>query len=105
MCIRDSSYTVYGKPLVKRIIAKGGDTISIDYDAGTVTVNGELLPVSYTHLSPRAVRSILGSVRLAAPALVCGGTMAYHYADGNRVPLCSFAQQQELCLLYTSRCV
>ena len=37
------SYTVYGKPLVKRIIAKGGDTISIDYDAGTVTVNGELL--------------------------------------------------------------
>ena len=27
------SYTVYGKPLVKRIIAKGGDTISINYDA------------------------------------------------------------------------
>ena len=30
------SYTSYGKPLVKRVIAKGGDTISIDYDAGTV---------------------------------------------------------------------
>ena len=41
------SYTVYGKPLVKRIIAKGGDTISIDYDAGTVTVNGELLQEDY----------------------------------------------------------
>ena len=50
----------------------------------------------FSQRSPRAVRSILGSVRLAAPALVCGGTMAYHYADGNRVPLCSFAQQQEL---------
>ena len=37
------SYTSYGKPLVKRVIAKGGDTISIDYDAGTVEVNGELL--------------------------------------------------------------
>ena len=48
----------------------------------------------FSQRSPRAVRSILGSVRLAAPALVCGGTMAYHYADGNRVPLCSFAQQQ-----------
>lgn len=50
----------------------------------------------FSQRSPRAVRSILGSVRLAAPALVCGGTMAYHYADGNRVSLCSFAQQQEL---------
>ena len=49
-----------------------------------------------TVFSQRSVRSILGSVLLAAPALVCGGTMAYHYADGNRVPLCSFAQQQEL---------
>jgi len=29
------------------IIAKGGDTISIDYDAGTVTVNGELLQEDY----------------------------------------------------------
>ena len=34
----------------------------------------------FSQRSPRAVRSILGSVRLAAPALVCGGTMAYHYA-------------------------
>ena len=31
------SYTSYGKPLVKRVIAKGGDTISIDYASGTVT--------------------------------------------------------------------
>ena len=30
----------------------------------------------FSQRSPRAVRSILGSVRLAAPALVCGGTMA-----------------------------
>ena len=48
------SYTTYGKPLVKRVIAKGGDTISIDYDAGTVEVNGELLQEDYiaapTHL-------------------------------------------------------
>ena len=40
-------YTSYGKPLVKRVIAKGGDTISIDYDAGTVEVNGELLQEDY----------------------------------------------------------
>ena len=35
------SYTSYGKPLVKRVIAKGGDTISIDYDSGVVMVNGD----------------------------------------------------------------
>ncbi len=34
------SYTSYGQPLVKRVIAKGGDTISIDYATGTVEVNG-----------------------------------------------------------------
>ena len=41
------SYTVYGKPLVKRVIAKGGDTISIDYDSGVVMVNGEVLQEDY----------------------------------------------------------
>ena len=37
------SYTAYGKPLVKRVIAKGGDVVNIDYQAGTVSVNGEVL--------------------------------------------------------------
>ena len=40
-------YTSYGRPLVKRIIAVGGDTISIDYTAGAVTVNGEVLEEDY----------------------------------------------------------
>ena len=48
----------------------------------------------FSQRSPRAVRSILGSVRLSAPALVCGGTMAYHYADGSRQQLCSYAGQE-----------
>ena len=41
------SYTTYGKPLVKRVIAKGGDTVSIDYATGTVAVNGEVLQEDY----------------------------------------------------------
>ena len=39
--------TVYGKPLVKRVIAKGSDTISIDYATGEVVVNGQLLDEPY----------------------------------------------------------
>ena len=41
------SYTPYGKPLVKRVIAKGGDTIRIDYESGTGAVNGEVLREDY----------------------------------------------------------
>ena len=47
----------------------------------------------FSQRTPRAVRSILGSVRLSAPALVCGGAMAYHFSDGTRHPLCTFAGQ------------
>ena len=33
------SYIPYGKPLVKRVIGKAGDTIDIDFDAGLVYRN------------------------------------------------------------------
>lgn len=31
----------YDKPIVKRVIAVGGDVVNIDFEAGEVTVNGE----------------------------------------------------------------
>ena len=37
------SYIPYGKPLVKRVIGKAGDTIDIDFDPGIVYRNGEAL--------------------------------------------------------------
>lgn len=37
----------YGQPLIKRVIATEGDTISIDYNTGDVYVNGQMLQEDY----------------------------------------------------------
>lgn len=41
------SYTSYGRPLVKRVIALGGDSVDIDFETGVVQVNGEVLDEPY----------------------------------------------------------
>ena len=45
----------------------------------------------FSQKTPRAVRAILGSIRLAAPALLCGGTLVYSFAAGTGQPMGSFA--------------
>lgn len=42
-------------PYIKRVIATEGDTVDIDYDAHTVSVNGEILNEDYI-LEPTALR-------------------------------------------------
>lgn len=50
--IQDPTATGYTKPLVKRIIAMGGDTVDIDFSTWTVTVNGEVIDESeYLYLA------------------------------------------------------
>lgn len=49
----------------------------------------------YSQRSPRVVRSLLGGVRLSAPALVCGGILAYNFAEGSGTALCSFAGMED----------
>lgn len=47
-----------GRRLIKRVIASAGDTVDIDFEAGTVSVNGELLDEPYikepTHHEPES---------------------------------------------------
>ena len=60
------SYTAYGKPLVKRVIAKGGDVVNIDYQAGTVSVNGEVLQETFPYTVPEGTVFVMGDNRNAS---------------------------------------
>lgn len=40
-------YITYGAPLVKRVIALGGDTVDINFETGEVFINGELITEPY----------------------------------------------------------
>ncbi len=42
----------YSHPLVKRVIAVGGQTVDIDFDTWTLTVDGEVVEESYRWLNP-----------------------------------------------------
>ena len=42
----------YDKPLVKRVIATGGQTVDIDFDTWTLTVDGETVEEPYRWLDP-----------------------------------------------------
>ena len=42
----------YDRPIVKRVIATGGETVDIDFDTWTLTVDGEVVPENYRWLNP-----------------------------------------------------
>jgi signal peptidase I len=58
--IKTSSYG--DKPLVKRVIAVGGDTVDINFDTGDVTVNGVVLDENYINEPTRNELNFKGPV-------------------------------------------
>ncbi len=63
-------YTHYGKPLVKRVIALGGDMVDIDPDEGLVYVNGTPLEEPYVNEG-----ATLGTGDTTFPITVPEGTL------------------------------
>jgi hydroxymethylpyrimidine pyrophosphatase-like HAD family hydrolase len=77
-----------------------------DLDAVLLDANGDLPQVArdvvqlytahggrvtvFSQRTPRAVRALLGSMRLSTSALVCGGSLVYDFATGAARPLCDF---------------
>lgn len=52
----------------------------------------------FTQRSPKAASAVVDTAHFAAPALVCGGTLAYDFAAQRAQPLCTFAGCEETVL-------
>lgn len=46
----------------------------------------------FSQRTPRAARTLLGGVRLSAPALLCGGTVLYNLSSGENIVLGSLSE-------------
>ena len=77
-------------PIVKRVIATGGQHVVIDYDAGTVTVDGEVLDEPY--INPEEVMRQPGGETLSDVVMTDGtiiviGDNRNHSSDSRDVTL------------------
>lgn len=74
-------YINYGKPLVKRVIAKGGDVVDLDTDAGLVYVNGEALDEPYAAELTRVAGNMPFPVTVPEGSLFLMGDNRQHSTD------------------------
>lgn len=87
--IQDISAEPYDKTIVKRVIATGGQTVDIDFDTWTLTVDGEVVDESYRYLdnSPTLTADYSFPVTLAENEIFVLGDNRNHSADSRQIEI------------------
>lgn len=73
--VHDISASPYDKPLVKRVIATGGQTVEIDFSSWTLRVDGEVIEEEYRYLD-------VGYATLAAEYGMTGSVFTCEVPEG-----------------------
>ncbi len=88
--VHDQSADPYDHPIVKRVIATGGQTVDIDFNTWTLTVDGEVIDEPYRYLDPES--GTLGAeyplpITLEENEIFVMGDNRNHSADSRQIEI------------------
>lgn len=78
----------YNEPIVKRVVAVGGQTVDIDFSTWTLTVDGEVVDEPYRHLEGDLLTSDYSfPITLADDEIFVLGDNRNHSADSRQIEI------------------
>lgn len=87
--VHDISADPYSETIVKRVVAVGGQTVDIDFDTWTLTVDGEVIEEDYRYLSdsPTLTADYSFPITLAEDEVFVLGDNRNHSADSRQIEI------------------